>query len=124
MTNFHEISLGQTVRSREFSEGRERSLMLITAGNVAVYPSPRIDWALLPYYNPGAHRAVIMRGKGDYLGVLDFMLGTGEDHFDAHVVAMTTSVKCLKLKIKHQTKNQPPFFTEFLKPHEVYLGTR
>jgi len=109
---------GQTIRDMVKAKGKKRNLMLITSGIVVVYPSTRQDWSDDRYFDPGLYRGVMLRGKGDFLGALDFMLGSGEDHLTAKVVARSETT-VLKLAMNHQTTTQPTFFSNLVQPWQI-----
>lgn len=103
---------GQVVRDLLKMAGRERSLMYITSGVVACYPSVHLEWSHLSCYDPGSARDLLLRGKGDFVGVTDFMLGTGQDHLTAKVICISNEASILKLKISHQNKSVPQLFKQ------------
>ncbi|KAJ1480040.1 hypothetical protein T484DRAFT_1812105 [Baffinella frigidus] len=52
-------------RAKAFMHARDRSLMLIVSGHVAVFPDSRRKWATAAYFNPGLYRYEMLRGEGE-----------------------------------------------------------
>ena len=110
---------GQAVRRKTDSEKtKTRSLILITKGNVAVYPSSYMDWGDAPYFNPGAHRGVMLRGAGEFCGTLEFFLGAGEDDLTSYIVAVTESVQIMQVTVESD-RGLPPLFAHLMPYSDV-----
>jgi len=110
------FSKGEAVRDGD-NQGDARCLILVTSGNIAVYPHSRAEWAEMPYYNPGAQRGTLLRGAGEFCCIGEFFLGTGHEDktSTSHVLAASDKVKCLILRLE-DNQMQPPLFGHLM-PH-------